>query len=217
MQVGGYSGYGISNAYMLPSIGTVGKVNGLQGVGVNTSPVEPVKKIQPVEEGSTKITDPNKARIAAISGHEDQVDPMELKALKRAGIIKCNTCASRTYQDGSDESNVSFKTAAHVDPAQSEAAVAQHEGMHVKNAVSKAATSSNDTLVSASVSIKYATCPECGRRYAAGGLTTTQMSHSEESPETPKAKPKVNNNPYAKNQKSLDEMALKGAFVDTAA
>ena len=47
------------------------------------------------------------------------------KAAKRAGVIECETCASRKYQDGSDE-QVSFKSAAHIAP---EAAAARVQPM----------------------------------------------------------------------------------------
>ena len=209
MQISGFSGY-YSPVYNTLGMGAVSRVSDSGINGVNTAPIEPIKKVPPVEgDNGMKIFDPHKARIAAMTGHEDQVDPLELKALKRAGIVECSACANRKYQDGSDEANVSFKTAAHVDPSQSEAAVTAHEGMHVKNAVNEAATDSSKTLTSASVSIHYATCPECGRRYAAGGLTTTTMASKQQIP--------VNNNPYAKNQKSLDEIYVKGAYVDEAA
>jgi hypothetical protein len=74
---------------------------------------------QAVRGATDKITNPYQAKLAALSGHQDEVDPTELKALKHAGIIECATCAGRKYQDGSDEENVSFKTPGHVDPSQS--------------------------------------------------------------------------------------------------
>lgn len=200
---GGYS-YGNYGAYSSYGMNTVGGVKGVGKPVLNDNPVDPVKKVGTVDtETGGKITDPQKARIAVISGHEDDVDPMELKALKKAGIVKCETCASRTYKDGSDEANVSFKSAAHVSPEQSTAAVASHEGMHVKNAVAK--TSGNDAkLLNASVSISYATCPECGKRYASGGLTRTQIAYKQ-------------NDPYSQNEKSQDYLSLRGAFVNAAA
>ena len=48
---------------------------------------------------------------------------------------ECKTCKNRKYQDGSDEANVSFKSASHVSPESAGAAVRSHEAEHVKNAV----------------------------------------------------------------------------------
>jgi len=46
----------------------------------------------------------------------------EIKGLKSSGQVECETCKNRKYQDGSDE-NVSFKSAAHIDPAAAGGAV----------------------------------------------------------------------------------------------
>ena len=51
---------------------------------------------------------------------------------------ECQTCKNRKYVDGSDEANVSFKSAAHVSPQAASSAVRAHEGQHVSNAYSKA-------------------------------------------------------------------------------
>ena len=48
------------------------------------------------------------------------------KTGKRSSPAECETCKNRKYQDGSDE-NVSFKTAQHVSPSASGAAVRSHE------------------------------------------------------------------------------------------
>ena len=48
---------------------------------------------------------------------EHSTDPDKIKkAGKRSSPEECETCANRKYQDGSDEGNVSFKTASHVSP-----------------------------------------------------------------------------------------------------
>lgn len=125
------------------------------------------------------------------------------KTGRRSSPEECQTCKERKYQDGSNE-NVSFKAAAHISPGAAGSAVRAHESEHVSNAYDKAA-SNNGKVISASVSIHTAVCPECGRTYVSGGTTNTTISYSDES------------NPYQKNQKALDALRLTGANIDYAA
>lgn len=114
---------------------------------------------------------------------------------------ECQTCKNRKYIDGSDEANVSFKSAAHVSPEAAASAVRAHEGQHVSNAYSKA--SENDgKVISASVRIHTAICPECGRSYVSGGVTNTQIKYYNES------------NPYQKDLKAADGIKARGERVD---
>ena len=122
------------------------------------------------------------------------------KAAKRAGIIECETCASRKYQDGSDE-QVSFKSAQHVSPESAASRVRGHEQEHVSNAYDKAKEKGGKVL-NASVAIHTAICPECGRSYVSGGTTTTQIKYPNE------------DNPYQKNRKNADAGALAGMNFD---
>jgi hypothetical protein len=115
--------------------------------------------------------------------------------------VECETCSNRRYQDGSDEM-VSFKAPGHISPESSAAVVRAHEQEHVANAYSKAANKDGKVL-QASVALKTATCPECGRSYVAGGTTTTQIKYNEE-------------NPYGKNQKVADQAYLVGMNFDVA-
>ena len=140
---------------------------------------------------------------ASASGTQDvnkaSSTPDEVKKLgRRSSPAECETCKSRKYQDGSDESNVSFKAAAHVSPESAGAAVRAHEGQHVSNAYKKAAQK-NGEVVNASVSIHTAVCPECGRTYVSGGTTNTTIKYSNE-----------------RNKQALDAMMLTGANVDYA-
>ena len=114
------------------------------------------------------------------------------------------TCKNRKYQDGSDEANVSFKSASHVSPESAGAAVRSHEAEHVKNAYNKAATG-NGKVISASVNIHTSVCPECGRTYVSGGTTNTQIKYYNES------------NPYQQNKKSADSINYRGANIDYVA
>ena len=116
---------------------------------------------------------------------------------------ECKTCKNRKYQDGSDE-NVSFKSAAHISPAASGAAVRAHEAEHVSNAYSKAAEQ-DGKVISAGVSIRTSVCPECGRVYTSGGETRTMIQYPNES------------TPYQKERKAADAAVFTGANIDLAA
>lgn len=113
---------------------------------------------------------------------------------------ECQTCKNRKYQDGSDEM-VSFKSAAHISPESAAARVRSHEQEHVSNAYAKAANG-NGKVISASVSIHTAICPECGRSYVSGGTTTTQIKYYNEE------------NPYQKDLKATDHDKYSGMNAD---
>lgn len=121
---------------------------------------------------------------------------------RKSSPAECETCKNRKYQDGSNEM-VSFKSAAHISPQASASKVRAHEQEHVNNAYKKAAKAKGKVL-SASVSLKTAICPECGQSYVAGGTTTTQIRYGNES------------NPYQQNKKSADAAAFIGQNFDMA-
>lgn len=116
---------------------------------------------------------------------------------------ECQTCKNRRYIDGSNESDVSFKTPTHISPQNSASMVRAHEQMHVANARQEGAKPDAE-LVSASVKLNMAVCPECGKAYMAGGLTSTTIKYSEE-------------NPYERNRKLLEGSFLKGSYIDAYA
>lgn len=121
---------------------------------------------------------------------------------KVSSPAECETCKNRKYQDGSDEM-VSFKSAQHISPEAAAARVRGHEAEHVSNAYKKAAMN-NGKVLQASVSLKTAVCPECGRTYVSGGETATKIKYSNEE------------NPYQQARKSIDRQGLVGAHVDIA-
>ncbi len=132
-------------------------------------------------------------------------NPDEIKkAGRESSPAECETCKNRKYQDGSDENNVSFKSASHISPEAAATAVRAHENEHVSNAYKKAAEDDGKVL-NASVTIKTSICPECGKVYVSGGLTKTSIQYTNE------------DNPYTQNQKSLDSLATRGANIDYAA
>lgn len=126
----------------------------------------------------------------------------EVQPGRKSSPAECDTCKNRKYQDGSDEM-VSFKSAAHISPNAAGSAVRAHEQEHVSNAYKKA-EQKNGEVVQASVAIKTAICPECGRTYVSGGETTTQIKYSDEK------------NPYQKEAKSQDAANFIGANLDIA-
>ena len=123
----------------------------------------------------------------------------EISGLKKTGQIECSTCATRMYQDGSDE-NVSFKSAAHISPTAAGAAVRSHEGEHVSNAYKKAAMN-NGKVMSTGVAIHMSVCPECGRSYVSGGTTHSSIKYYDD-------------NPYGANAKSMDAASVKGQYIN---
>ncbi len=127
----------------------------------------------------------------------------DVKSAGRASSpADCQTCKERKYQDGSDEM-VSFKAAAHISPNAAAAAVRGHEQEHVANAYKKAEQGDGKVL-QASVRLKTAVCPECGRSYVAGGETTTKIQYSNEE------------NPYQKALKKAQESIFSGMNFDAA-
>lgn len=125
------------------------------------------------------------------------------QAGRKSSPAECETCKNRKYQDGSDE-NVSFKSAAHIDPNAAAARVRSHEQEHVANAY-KDAAQNNGKVVSCNVSIHTAVCPECGRTYVSGGTTSTQIRYFNE------------DNPYQKDMKAADAASkYRGMNIDAA-
>lgn len=131
------------------------------------------------------------------AGESEKVSPG-----RKSSPAECQTCKERKYQDGSDEM-VSFKSASHISPQASAGRVRAHEQEHVANAYKKAANG-DGRVISASVQLKTAICPECGRSYVAGGTTSTQIQYKNEE------------NPYQKDKKSSDAASLIGANIDIA-
>ena len=118
------------------------------------------------------------------------------------GATECQTCENRKYQDGSNEM-VSFKSAQHISPMASASRVRAHEQEHVSNAFTKAAQD-NGKVLQASVTLKSAVCPECGRTYVAGGETTTKIKYENEE------------NPYVEQLKKIQGDALRGQNFDVS-
>lgn len=67
---------------------------------------------------------------------------------------------------------VSFKAPTHISPNNAAAAVSAHENEHVSREQAKAKQENREVL-SQSVQIYTAVCPECGKVYVSGGKTRT--------------------------------------------
>ena len=124
-------------------------------------------------------------------------------ASKVPQTTECQTCENRKYVDGSNENDVSFKTPGVIKPEEAYAKVSAHERQHVANAVAKG-NEPGAKLINANVRLKMEVCPECGRSYVAGGVTSTAIKYTEE-------------NPYEKNRKSFEAEALIGNNINIGA
>lgn len=88
---------------------------------------------------------------------------------------ECETCKNRKYQDGSDDSGVSYQTPTHISRSAAPGAVLAHELEHVYRERAKA-EGEKARVVAQSVMIHRDICPECGRSYVSGGTTRTTTS-----------------------------------------
>ena len=172
MNIGALSGY---NPFYMP----------MQGINPGVS----------VGSGADAAEDAGK-----VGGIKNPGESTIKEAGRKSSPAECETCKERKYVDGSDEM-VSFKAPSHISPEASAAKVRGHEQEHVSNAYKKA-SQADAKVLQASVSLKTAICPECGRSYVAGGLTTTKI--------------KYGGDPYSQNRKSADSDALVGANFDKA-
>lgn len=117
---------------------------------------------------------------------------------------ECETCENRTYVDGSNENDVSFKSPGHIAPESAASRVMAHEYEHVRNAYQEDKEEGKE-LVSVSVFLKTAICPECGKTYVAGGETRTTMRSG------------VEENPYEKQMQAYSNFAGKAEGFEAAA
>ena len=112
------------------------------------------------------------------SERQQNQDPMNPGFMFAAGIEAmqkaqgCTTCANRKYVDQSNDPSVSFQSPTNLRPEEAAAAVASHESEHIRNERENAENSGRE-VVSQSVSLQTAICPECKRVYIAGGKAET--------------------------------------------
>jgi hypothetical protein len=168
IQLGGFQAYPIANGFSSANSNRSGGVNrsfsasgemSLQGIQGNFSAAS---------------MDGNQLKVGGKSD-SGMYGIQKSAGTAKTSPVECQTCKNRTYQDGSNDPGVSFKTPGHIDPSSSGAVVMAHEQEHVKNAKADA-DASGGKIVSSSVKLQTAICPECGRVYVSGGTTTTTTS-----------------------------------------
>ncbi len=147
------------------------RTGGLAGRGIAT----------PGENGADPTTVMQQAGVPAfdarMAGATDRTEGVRSTegadgAARVDGSKECNTCKSRKYADRSSDPTVSFQTPTSLSPEAASTAVRAHEQEHVVHEQARA-REKGLRVVSQSVSIHYAICPECGRSYVSGGTTTT--------------------------------------------
>lgn len=115
------------------------------------------------------------------------------KELYKLGIIECQTCENRKYQDGSNDPGVSFKSPGKISPEASASIVKAHEMEHVGREQANA-EKEDRKVISQSVQLFTSICPECGKSYVSGGKTTTITANKKKIP--------------------INEEFLKGIYID---
>ncbi len=123
------------------------------------------QKMGPAQQAGNKLI-PADQRLSTL---EDVFDD---KTLKQVGVVECVTCATRTYQDQSDDAGVSFQAPTHLSPGQAASAVVSHEMEHVSHEQADAKSEGKE-VIAQSVQIFQSICPECGKGYVSGGVTKT--------------------------------------------
>lgn len=180
-----------------------------------TTPVPPVDKITSVQKDSAQSVihtrtqlplmregaDPAEVAVRSriqylddadlsLSGAQDTQSTQETKSpqeIMEEG--ECQTCKERKYQDQSDDPGVSYQTPTNIAPEQAAAAVRGHEQEHVVREQAKAKQEDRE-VVSQSVSLHTAICPECGKVYVSGGTTrTTTRAERADSPTVSESQP----------------------------
>ena len=166
-----------------------------------TTPVPPVTQVSPVQREDT----PPIQQGAQLPSVREGADPVEMAVWGRIQYLdqegmpqesqgvpaeetpspqevmeegECQTCKERKYQDGSDDPGVSYQTPTNIDPDVAASAVRGHEQEHVVREQAKAQREGRE-VVSQSVSLHTAICPECGKVYVSGGTTRTTTRAAE--------------------------------------
>ncbi|MBI2266026.1 MAG: hypothetical protein HYU64_12765 [Armatimonadetes bacterium] len=106
------------------------------------------------------------SKVAVTKSRDRKADPQEVSP----PVGTAPEEATRTYQDASDDSSVSFKAPARLTPGAAEYWVRAHEGEHVAQEVAQAIREGK-TIVNIAVSIFYRYSAEAGETIAVGGRT----------------------------------------------
>jgi len=132
------------------------------------------------EQTQAPAADPQSlSRMLPVTGKQEAEGNVRINKEKPQQEQECQTCKNRKYQDGSDDPGVSFKTAGKIDPDAAPSVVRSHEQEHVTRERAKASREGRE-VVSQSVTLHTAVCPECGRVYVSGGTTRTVTRGADE-------------------------------------
>ena len=149
-----------------------------QAASEQESPQLPFQRegVDPVEwavRGRIQYADENGQNASGDAAASEGQAASEAKSAQEVmAESECQTCKERKYQDGSDDPGVSYKTPTNIAPETAASAVRSHEQEHVSREQAKAQQEGRE-VVSQSVTIHTAICPECGRVYVSGGTTRT--------------------------------------------
>lgn len=127
-------------------------------------------RIKEQYEGEGTLSSSKEKELAAINERIEKLRERMNRINERNE--ECQTCKNREYQDRSDDPGVSFKSAAKINPSSAASVVRGHEYEHVTRDRAEAERNGRE-VVSQNVVIKHGLCPECGKSYVAGGVTTT--------------------------------------------
>lgn len=120
----------------------------------------------------SQMQKPSQAAGQEFPGFSKSPDSQKVFGQPDYDTYECQTCKNRTYQDGSNDLGVSFKTPTRLTPEKAAYAVRAHESEHVARAWAQAQREDKE-VVSQSVTYRTGVCPECGKTYIAGGTTQT--------------------------------------------
>lgn len=129
---------------------------------------EQVYSAQPAQERSSQKQDNIKLQNSEASAERKKGDGF----VGDCPACQCEKCRARRYQDGSNDSRVSFQMPTVMDPVKARSKVMSHEMEHVRNEQHKA-KKEDKVVVSQSVRIMTDRCEECGASYVKGGFTRT--------------------------------------------
>lgn len=152
----------------------------------------------------------NHSANASVDKDVDMTNPTEQAPKsnqnRKVGDGECQTCKNRKYQDVSDDSGVSYQTPTKISPGNAASAVVGHEQEHVVRNQAKAEREGRE-VVSQSVALHTAICPECGKAYVSGGTTRTVTKADNSGLETKEA---VVNSPNASANGLGGSMDVRG-------
>ena len=203
----GYASYYNYYSAALQRRGAPGSTQAVSPVtAAQTTPVQPVARTSPVQRGVTQPVfqesgipvqregaDPVEMAVRGrIQYGDSELLPPQLENAQGEAALQeskspqqvmeeaeCQTCKERKYQDQSDDPGVSYQTPTNIAPEQAAAAVRGHEQEHVVREQASAQREDRE-VVSQTVTLHTAICPECGRVYVSGGTTRTATRSAED-------------------------------------